>query len=206
MISDNLESKKKRALAIMKGLRKAIPDPTIELHFKNPMQLLASTILSAQCTDKRVNMVTPALFKKYKTAKDFARANVKTFEKEIHSTGFFRAKTKSIIGSAKEIEKRFGGKVPGRMEDLLTLPGVARKTANVVLGNAFDIPQITSNRFNIFLRQPRAGHGHRFNKGNGDDCLHQARHGDNLRSAENHTIFKVGKRLPLRQDDIVLPK
>ena len=140
MIAEDFDSKKKRALAIMNGLRKAIPDPAIELHFKNPMQLLVSTILSAQCTDKRVNMVTPALFKKYETAEDFARANVKTLEKEIHSTGFYRAKTRSIIGSAKEIVKRFGGNVPNRMEDLLTLPGVARKTANVILGNAFDTP------------------------------------------------------------------
>lgn len=161
MIAEDIESRKKRASAIMAGLRQAIPDPAIELRFTNPFQLLVSTILSAQCTDKRVNLVTPALFKKYKTVEDFARANVKTFEKEIHSTGFYRAKTKSIIGSAKEIVKRFGGKVPNRMEDLVTLPGVARKTANVILGNAFNTPGLVvdthvkriSNRLGLTSQQ-----------------------------------------------------
>jgi endonuclease-3 len=133
-------AKKSRTLTIIKRLRKAIPDAKIALHFKNPLELLVATILSAQCTDKRVNLVTPALFKKYKTAKDYADANPKTFEQEIRSTGFYRAKAKSIIGSAREIVKRFGGRVPDRMEDLVTLPGVGRKTANVILGNAYDTP------------------------------------------------------------------
>ncbi len=140
MIAESLESKKKRALEIIKGLEKKFPEAQIELNFQNPIQLVVATILSAQCTDKRVNMVTPALFKKYKTEKDFANANVKTFEKEIHSTGFYRAKTKNIIGCMKGIIKHFGGKVPNRMEDLITLPGIGRKTANVVLGNIFGIP------------------------------------------------------------------
>jgi endonuclease III len=137
---ESLESKKKRAKRIVAGLRKAIPDATIELHYHNPMQLLVATILSAQCTDKRVNMVTPSLFKKYKTAKDFATAKVKTLQNEIRSTGFYRAKTKNIIGAAKDIVKRYGGKVPSTMEELTTLAGVGRKTANVVLGNLFDTP------------------------------------------------------------------
>ena len=140
MITESIESKKSRALEIIKRLKKTFPEAQIELHFKNPIELVVATILSAQCTDKRVNMVTPALFKKYKTVKDYARANVKAFEKEIRSTGFYRAKTKNIIGCMKEIVERFGGKVPNRMEDLVTLPGVGRKTANVILGNIFNTP------------------------------------------------------------------
>ncbi len=139
-MKENLEAKKKRALEITKRLKRALPDAKIALHFKNPLELLVATILSAQCTDKRVNMVTPAVFKKYKTAKDYANADLKTFEQEIRSTGFYRAKAKSITNAAKELVKRFGGKVPGRMEDLVTLPGVGRKTANVILGNVFDVP------------------------------------------------------------------
>ena len=140
MITENVVSKKKRALEIIKPLKKKFPDADIELKFKSPIQLLVATILSAQCTDKRVNLVTPVLFKKYKTVKDYANANVKTFEKEVHSTGFYRAKTKNIIGASKAILKQFGGKIPNRMEDLVTLPGVGRKTANVILGNFFDTP------------------------------------------------------------------
>ena len=139
MIEDT-ESKKKRVLEIIKRLRKAIPDAKIALKFKNPTELLVATILSAQCTDKRVNMVTESLFKKYRTVPDYAKANAQTFEREIHSTGFYKAKAKSIINCAKELVGRFGGKVPDRMEDLVTLPGVGRKTANVILGNAFEIP------------------------------------------------------------------
>ena len=140
MIAESLESRKKRTLDIIERLKEKFPDARIELNFKNPAQLVVATILSAQCTDKRVNMVTPALFKKYKSAKDFANANIKTFEKEIHSTGFYRAKARNIIGCMKEIVKRFSGKVPNRMEDLTTLPGVGRKTANVILGNIFGVP------------------------------------------------------------------
>ncbi len=123
--------------AIRKLLAKRFPHATIALHYKNPLELLVATILSAQCTDKRVNMVTPSLFKKYKTAKDYANANPTMFEQEIRSTGFYRNKTKSVIGAARMIVKDFGGNVPDTMEGLLQLPGVARKTANVVLGNAF---------------------------------------------------------------------
>jgi len=113
------------------------PDAHTELNFKNPLELLIATILSAQCTDKRVNMVTPALFKKYRTAKDYARASQSELEKAIKSTGFFRSKTKSIRGATSAIVEKFGGKVPSTMEKLCELPGVGRKTANVVLGNAF---------------------------------------------------------------------
>ena len=113
------------------------PDAHTELNFKNPLQLLIATILSAQCTDKRVNMVTPALFKKYRTAADYAKAPPAEMEKAIQSTGFFRSKTKSIRGATSTIVEKFAGRVPDSMEKLRELPGVGRKTANVVLGNAF---------------------------------------------------------------------
>lgn len=139
---ESLDNKKEQAKEVFRLLKKAIPDHQVALHFKNPLELLVATILSAQCTDKRVNMVTPALFKKYKTAADYARADIATFEQEIRSTGFYKAKAKSIIGCAKGLVERFSGEVPRRMEDLTSLPGVGRKTANVVLGNAFGIPGI----------------------------------------------------------------
>ncbi len=123
--------------AILKKLRKAHPEATIALEFANPLQLLVATILSAQCTDKRVNMVTPGLFRRYRSAKEFAAADRAELEEIIRSTGFFRAKAKSIIGACTGIVERFQGTVPATMEELVSLPGVGRKTANVVLGNAF---------------------------------------------------------------------
>jgi endonuclease III len=113
------------------------PDAHCELDFKNPLELLIATILSAQCTDKRVNLVTPALFKKYRTAADYAKAPQPELESAIRSTGFFRNKAKSIRAATSTINQKFGGKVPDSMEELRELPGVGRKTANVVLGNAF---------------------------------------------------------------------
>ncbi len=142
MMSETIEQKKKRAREIIKRLRKAIPDARIALNFKNPLELLVATILSAQCTDKRVNVVTAALFKKYRTLKEYAGADVKVFESDIRSTGFYKAKAKNIIGCAKELIARFDGEIPKRMEDLVTLPGIGRKTANVILANAFGIPGI----------------------------------------------------------------
>ena len=124
---------------LLKAWPKIYPDAHTELNFKNPLELLIATILSAQCTDKRVNMVTPALFKKYRSAKDYANAPQAELENAIKSTGFFRSKTKSIRGAASTIATKFGGKVPDSMEELRELPGVGRKTANVVLGNAFGI-------------------------------------------------------------------
>jgi len=118
---------------------KVYPDAHTELTFKNPLELLIATILSAQCTDKRVNMVTPLLFKKYRSAKDYAAAPQAELENAIKSTGFFRNKTKSIRAATSTIANKFGGKVPDSMEKLRELPGVGRKTANVVLGNAFGI-------------------------------------------------------------------
>ncbi len=128
-----------RVKKIIARLRKDYPDPKIALEHQDPLQLLVATILSAQCTDERVNQVTPGLFKKYRTAKDYADANVAEFEQEIRSTGFFRAKSKSIINCCKQLVEKHGGKVPQTMEDLVQLPGVGRKTANCVLGGAFGI-------------------------------------------------------------------
>ena len=122
---------------IIAGLQKEFPKASCSLDHKNPFELLVATILSAQCTDERVNRVTPALFARYKSPQAFAAAKTEELEKLIYSTGFYRNKAKSIIGAAEGIMSRFDGKVPENMEDLLTLPGVARKTANVVLGSAF---------------------------------------------------------------------
>jgi endonuclease-3 len=129
----------KRVAAILAKLDEAYPAATCELKHENAFQLLISTILSAQCTDVRVNQVTQELYKKYKTPKDFAYANPAELENEIRPTGFFRNKTKSIIGASKGILEKFGGEVPRTMDEILTLPGVARKTANVVLGTAFGV-------------------------------------------------------------------
>ena len=130
----------KRVRAILAKLDEAYPSATCALEHQNPFQLLIATILSAQCTDVRVNEVTRSLFQKYKKPEDFAYANPQELETEIRPTGFFRAKTKSIQGTSKKIVEEFSGEVPRTMEQLLTLPGVARKTANVVLGTAFGIP------------------------------------------------------------------
>ncbi|NQT22848.1 MAG: endonuclease III [Candidatus Omnitrophica bacterium] len=130
-----------RELNILTTLKKEYPKTKTALKFKSPIQILVSTILSAQCTDKRVNMVTETLFKKYKNAPDFAGASLKTFEREIKSTGFYRNKAKNIIKSAKIVVRDFKGKVPHSMKDLLILPGVARKTANIVLYNGYGITE-----------------------------------------------------------------
>ena len=134
---------KNRAQTMYRILRKTYPDARCELNFANPLQLVVATVLSAQCTDKRVNQVTPALFAKYKSAKAFAKADLHDIEKFVHSTGFFRAKAKNIKGLAMKIQSDFGGEVPRTLEELITLPGVGRKTANVVLGHAFDTSGIT---------------------------------------------------------------
>jgi endonuclease-3 len=130
----------KRVRAILAKLDEAYPAVTCALEHQNPFQLLIATILSAQCTDQRVNQVTRSLFQKYRKPEDFAYANPRDLEAEIRPTGFFRSKTKSIQGTSKRIVEEFSGEVPRTMEQLLTLPGVARKTANVVLGTAFGIP------------------------------------------------------------------
>ncbi len=141
-----MESKaslKARAAAIAAELARAYPEAKCSLDFSNPYELLAATILSAQCTDERVNLVTPALFKRFPTPADMASGTLEELEVLIRTTGFFRNKAKSLKGMATQVTENFGGSVPRTMEDLRTLPGVGRKTANVVLGNCFDTPGIT---------------------------------------------------------------
>lgn len=128
---------KARVRKILARLERAYPDAQCALDHRSPLELLVATILSAQCTDARVNLVTPALFAKYRSAPDYAAANPKVFEREIQSTGFFRNKTKSIIGMAQALVERHDDRVPETMAELTELPGVGRKTANVVLGTAF---------------------------------------------------------------------
>jgi len=127
----------KKAHTIFGCLKKTYPKAKVALRFYSPTELLVATILSAQCTDRRVNIVTESLFKEYREVRDYANANIKTFEKAIKSTGFYRNKAKNIIAASQRIIKNFGGKVPDTMEGLLTLPGVARKTANIVLTNGY---------------------------------------------------------------------
>jgi endonuclease III len=133
----------RRARRMNRTLAQAFPHVYCELDFTNPLELTVATILSAQSTDKRVNLTTPALFKRYRTALDYARADRTELEELIRPTGFYRNKTNSLIRLGQELVERFDGTVPNNMDDLVTLPGVGRKTANVILGNAFDIPGIT---------------------------------------------------------------
>ena len=121
-------------------LKRQYQDARCALKHKNPLELLIATILSAQCTDERVNIVIKRLFKKYKKAKDYAKANLNEFQKDIYSTGFYRNKAKNIIGACQIIDNKYSGKVPANFDELLKLPGVARKTANCVMGTAFNIP------------------------------------------------------------------
>jgi endonuclease-3 len=133
----------RRARRINRELAEMYPDVRTELNFTTPLELLVATILSAQTTDKLVNQVTPVLFSRYRTAADYASADRAELEKIIQATGFFRAKANSLIGLGQALCDRYGGEVPGKQKDLVTLPGVGRKTANVVLGDAFGVPGIT---------------------------------------------------------------
>jgi endonuclease-3 len=142
-VRESFSNKKVRAAKMYRVLTKSYPNVRCELDFKNPFQLLVATVLSAQCTDKRVNQTTPALFKKYKSIKKMAEADLTDIERLVKSTGFFRAKAKNIKSLSEKIMNDFDGQVPDRLEDLITLPGVGRKTANVVLGHAFNTPGIT---------------------------------------------------------------
>jgi endonuclease-3 len=128
-----------RVKIILKELKKLFPEAHIALNYSSNWELLVAVQLSAQCTDKRVNMVTPALFKKYPTLEDYCAADPVEFEKDIHSTGFFRNKTKNILAAAKMIKEKYKGEIPCTMKEILIIPGVARKTANVVLGNAYGV-------------------------------------------------------------------
>lgn len=134
---------KRRARKINRVLARTYPGARCELDFATPLQLLVATILSAQCTDKRVNLVTPALFRRYPDAAAYAAADRAELEAMIKTTGFFRAKTNALMGLGQQLCDEFDGEVPGRLKDLVRLPGVGRKTANVVLGNAFGVPGIT---------------------------------------------------------------
>jgi endonuclease-3 len=141
-VRESLDARRARARRIIGHLERAYPAATIALRFTTPLELLVATILSAQCTDERVNQVTRSLFQKYRRAADYAGADPGTFESEIRSTGFFRAKTRSILAMARTLVERHQGEVPRTLEALTSLPGVGRKTANVVLGNAFGVPGI----------------------------------------------------------------
>lgn len=136
---ESMEELKARVRDVIRRLKRAYPDAKCSLNHSNPFELLIATILSAQCTDERVNIVTADLFRKYKKPEDYLAVPPRELEKDIQSTGFFRNKTKSIQGTSKMLTEQYGGVVPHTMEELLELPGVARKTANVVLGNAFEI-------------------------------------------------------------------
>jgi endonuclease-3 len=135
----NAAERRQRVSEILRGLDKMYPDAACALHHGNPWELLVATILSAQCTDKRVNQVTPGLFAKYPTPQDFAAVRPEVLAQDIRSTGFFNNKAKSIVGAARRVTTEFGGQVPKTIEELLTIPGAARKTANVVLGTAYGI-------------------------------------------------------------------
>lgn len=137
--TEQLPGLKRRARTIVRRLKREYPDAKCSLHFSTPLELLVATILSAQCTDDRVNRVTPSLFARYRSAGDYAQADWATLENDVRSTGFYRNKAKSIIGMATALVDAHGGEVPHTMADLVALPGVGRKTANVVLGNAFDL-------------------------------------------------------------------
>jgi endonuclease-3 len=137
------KARRARAIRIAEGLRRLYPDATCALAHRDPLELLVATILSAQCTDERVNRVTPALFRRYPAAADYAQASLPELEDAVRSTGFFRNKARALSGLGKALVERHGGNVPDRMEDLVLLPGVGRKTANVLLGTWFGRPAIT---------------------------------------------------------------
>jgi endonuclease III len=153
---ESIADKKARARAILKRLDRAYPGAAIELRFGSPLELLVATILSAQCTDERVNAVTASLFQRYRTAKDYADAEPATLEAEIHATGFFKAKTRSLIGMGRGLVERHAGHVPNTVDELTALPGVGRKTASVMLGNAFGIPAIAVDT-HVFRVSQRLG-------------------------------------------------
>jgi endonuclease-3 len=134
---ETVEARRARARKVLRALERAYPDAKIALNFSSPFELLVATILSAQCTDERVNLVTPGLFARFPTAREMARADPSRLEAEIRSTGFFRAKARSLLGMARAVVERHGGEVPAAREALTALPGVGLKTANVVIGNAF---------------------------------------------------------------------
>lgn len=139
MEDKNIKELRKKVLKIISILKKLFPNAKIALNYKNPWELFVAVVLSAQCTDKKVNEVTEKLFRKYKTLDDYVKADIKEFEKDIKSTGFYKNKAKNILAAAKIIKEKFKGKIPSKMEEILTLPGIGRKSANVILGNAYNV-------------------------------------------------------------------
>lgn len=138
-------TKKERALLAVEALKKKYPDSICSLNAENPLQLIIATRLSAQCTDARVNLVTPALFEKYKTVEDFANADIAEVEELVHSCGFYRAKARDIIGMCRKMISDFGGEVPDTIEKLTSLPGVGRKTANLIMGDVYKQPAVVAD-------------------------------------------------------------
>ncbi len=138
-------TKKEKALLAVQALKEKYPDSLCSLNAENPLQLIIATRLSAQCTDARVNLVTPELFAKYKTVEDFANADVADIEKIVHSCGFFRAKAKDIVGMCQKMISDFGGEVPSTIEELTSLPGVGRKTANLIMGDVYGKPAVVAD-------------------------------------------------------------
>ena len=142
-----------RIKAMIKILEKAYPDAKTALHYKNPLELLVATVLSAQCTDERVNKVTQDLFKKYRSAQDYARVDLSELENDVRPTGFYRNKAKAIKGFCTELQEKYDGQVPANLDDLVSLKGIGRKTANLVLGEAFGIPGIVADTHVLRLSQ-----------------------------------------------------
>jgi len=164
---ETADEKKKRARTILRHLERAYPDAKCALNFETPLELLVATILSAQCTDERVNLVTRDLFTKYRSAAAYAGAHPATFEQEIRSTGFYRAKARSVLGMARALVDRHGGEVPRDLGELQKLPGVGLKTASVLLGNAFGTPAIAVDT-HVFRISQRLG----LAKGDDPDRIH----------------------------------
>ena len=190
---DSRAATRARARTILDSLEAAYPDATCALHFADAYQLLVATILSAQCTDERVNMVTPALFKKYPTARELARARAASLEKDIRSTGFFRAKTRSLLGMAHGLVESHGGQVPDDREALMALPGIGLKTANVVLGNAFGRQALTVDT-HVFRVSQRLGLARGKDPDDVHDQLVQVLPADRLTHA-SHLFIIHGRRV-----------
>ena len=187
-MAESRAAKRTRARKILDRLTRAYPDAKCALNFADPFQLLVATILSAQCTDERVNLVTPALFKKYPSARDLARARTPSLEKDIRSTGFFRAKSRSLLGMARGLVDTHGGQGPDDREALMALPGIGLKTANVVLGNAFGREAVTVDT-HVFRVSQRLGLARSENPDEIHDQLVEVLPADRLTQASHLLIF-----------------
>jgi endonuclease-3 len=192
-VRESLAAKAVRARKILDVLAEVYPDARCALHFANAYQLLVATILSAQCTDERVNLVTPALFAKYPTAAELARARTPSLESAIRSTGFFRAKSRALLGMARGLVERHGGEVPDDREALMDLPGIGLKTANVVLGNAFGRQALTVDT-HVFRVAQRLGLGRADDPDELHDQLVRVLPADRLTEASHRLIFH-GRRV-----------